>query len=179
MVSSCFIPSFLRYSSNSAEVNSPPLSVRRVFTLLPRDFSASVFHYSEYITLITYTHTHQVLSSVSMTKYSAPPSDLVLSLPQTSLWINSRGSDVILSLWWELTPFMLPFQAWLTKRNLLCKTIIKIFHKFIFSQLFQVIHSKVTISKMPKVFFCLINNLYQYAHNSSVDHKLHGTGFPL
>ena len=42
IVSSCLIPLSLRYPSNSSEVNSPPLSVRKHLTLLPNDFSTKL-----------------------------------------------------------------------------------------------------------------------------------------
>ena len=103
MVNSCFIPSFLRYSSNSVEVYSPPLSVQRVFTQCTSDFSTFVFHSQNFyntslLHLITYTQTYLVLSLMNVTKYSAPLRDFDSSFPLMSLWTNSRGSAVVLLL---------------------------------------------------------------------------------
>ena len=84
MVSSCPISSDYKYSSNSVDVYSPPLSVCMVVTFLPVDFSTMALCYR------TYTHTSWILLSA---KYSVPPSDFVLIFTQTSLWTKPRGSS--------------------------------------------------------------------------------------
>ena len=81
IVSSCRFPSDYKFS--------PPLSKNRAFNFLSDDCSAIVFYLRNFsnnrLLCFTYTHMYWNLSSMNVTKDSAPFSDLALIFPHTSL----------------------------------------------------------------------------------------------
>ena len=110
-VVSCRIPHRSRYSRNSVDVYSPPLSLLRIFSLRPVSFSTAAFHFlnTPYTSLLCRRKYTQVILewlSTNVTKYSLPPRDLLSSFPHTSV----------------CTRFNSPFArlGWLGKGDLCC-----------------------------------------------------------